>query len=80
MLRKDDQVLDVDNAVAPGHRADITQRLVCAPKIHHDTHVGRVHNSIAIKVNDRIDGYLIEIGAAIPTVTVGAEIKSATIG
>jgi hypothetical protein len=55
MLRKHDQVLDIDDAISEGCRADVTQGVVFAPVVNHYAHIRRVNNSIAIEVNDRKD-------------------------
>jgi hypothetical protein len=52
MLSKGDKILDIDYAVAPGHRANVAKRIVCAPLIYHDAHIGTVNNSVAVEVND----------------------------
>jgi len=35
MLGKNDQILDIDNAIAPRHRANIIQRLIRTPVVNH---------------------------------------------
>ena len=39
MLDQNDQVLDVDNAITPGHRPDVAQRIIRAPAVKHDVDV-----------------------------------------
>lgn len=58
MLSQNDQVLDIDDPVTPRHGTDITQRIILAPMIYHDAHVGRVNNSIAIEVHNGNDWHL----------------------
>ena len=55
MLSKYYQILNIYNTVTPGHRANITGWLVCAPVVNNDAHVGRINNPIPIKVNNRLD-------------------------
>ena len=55
MLSENNKVLDIDYAVAPGHRANITQWLICMPVIKHYTDVRTVHLSVPGKVNDGSD-------------------------
>ena len=52
MLSKDNEILDIDDAVTPGHWANIAQRLVCAPVVHHEAQVSGVDHTIAIEVDD----------------------------
>ena len=42
MLGKDDQILNINDAVAPGHWADVTKWIVRTPVVHHYDHVGRI--------------------------------------
>ncbi len=55
MLSKDNQVLDIDYAISPGHRADVTQGIVFTPVVNHNAHVGRIDNAITVEVNDWAD-------------------------
>ncbi len=55
MLGKDYQVLDIDNAIAERHRANITEWFICAPVINHNTYIRGIDNVIAVKVNHWLD-------------------------
>ncbi len=50
MLSKDNQVLDINDAVAERCRANITQGIVLAPVVNHYAHIVSIYNSVAIKV------------------------------
>ena len=52
MLGKNDQVLNIDDAIAPGHGAYVTQGVIRAPVIDHDDHIGSIDNAVGVKVND----------------------------
>ena len=56
MLGKNDKVLYINNTITPGHRANVTQRLIRAPIINHDAHVSGVNNSVAVEIEDRHNG------------------------
>ena len=61
MLSQDDQVLNINNTVAPGHWADVTEWFISTPMVNNDAHVGGVNNPISIEVNDGNDGRLPEV-------------------
>ena len=74
VLRENDQVLDIDYAVTPGHRANIVQWLVRTPIINHYAHIGRVDNSVAVKVNDGDDWRLPYVIATEPAGPPGSKV------
>ena len=80
MLSEDDEVLDIDDAVAPRHRADVTQRIVCAPVVDHDAHVDGINNPVTVEVDDRLNGGLPQVVSAAATWAVGVEVEGAAIG
>jgi len=55
MLGKNLQVFNIHYAVTPGHRADVTERIIRTPVVNHDDHVGGVNDSVSIKVNNGDD-------------------------
>ena len=55
MFSQDDQVLDIDDAISPRHRANIIEWLVCVLVVNHHAHIYTIHNSVAVKVNDESD-------------------------
>ena len=55
MFSKDNQVLNIDNAITPGHRTYVTQWLICTPIINNDTHIRGIDNFVAVEVNNRDD-------------------------
>jgi hypothetical protein len=55
VLGQNNQVLQTNGTVAPGHRADIAQRFVRTPTVNHDTEVCTVDNSVPVKINDWAD-------------------------
>ncbi|MHC4542400.1 MAG: site-specific integrase [Planctomycetota bacterium] len=57
---------NIDDTVTPGHRANVTQGVIFSPVVHHDAQVGRVNNSVAVKVNNRNDGRLPNIVHELP--------------
>ena len=61
MLDQDDQILDIDNAVAPGHRPDVTQGIICTPAVDHDVDVRSLDGTIAVEVHNRNDRRLPEV-------------------
>ena len=66
MFSKDNEILDIDNTIAPGHRANVTQGIICAPMVHHDAHILGIHNSVAIEVNDGDDWRFPEVVTTVP--------------
>ncbi len=53
MFSQDNQVLDIYNAVTPGHRANVTQWIVFTPVFGHDHNILHIDDLVAVKVNDR---------------------------
>jgi hypothetical protein len=58
VLSKYYQVLGIDDAVAPRHRANVAQGLICTPVVNDDANVGTIDNAVAIEVNDWLDWHL----------------------
>ncbi len=79
VLCKDNQVLDIYYAVAPGHWADVAKWFVCAPVVNDDAHVGSIYDSVAVKVNGGDDRHLPKIASAKATGPFGIEVEDRTI-
>jgi len=52
MLGEDYQILDIDDSVAPRHRAYIAKRIIRAPVVHYNAHVRSINNSISVEIDD----------------------------
>ena len=64
MFGQNDQILNIDYSIAPGHRADIARRLICAPVVNYDAHVCGVDDSVAVEIDDRINRYMPQVPRA----------------
>jgi len=79
MLSKDDEVFDIDDAVTPGHRTNVTQGLVRTPVVNHDAHVGGIDNSVIVEVDDGDDWRLIYILAPFSAGTGRYKVEGETV-
>jgi hypothetical protein len=75
MLGKNNQILDIDNTIAERRGANIAQGIICAPVIHHNTHIGGIDNPIPVEINNWKDWRSPDIPAPRRPLTIRMEVN-----